>query len=207
MTSPNDAHALKALVGDKAHLQEALKSADVAPLLMVFIHLGGDPVWLDRLAPHIKGPWSFHEDAPEALKAELRQAFVDLLSDYAESGRPLPTTPPMDLLPRMLDVCTGQQVPPEYYPLVLEEMDLADSDPKTVRWRQQPAPEALADCTVAVIGAGFSGVAMGIKLQEAGIPFTIIEKNPDVGGTWLENTYPGIGVDTANHFYSYSFNY
>ena len=205
MTSPNDAHALKALVGDKAHLQEALKSADVAPLLMVFIHLGGDPVWLDRLAPHIKGPWSFHEAAPEDVKAELRAAFVDLLSDYAATGRPLPVTPPMDLLPRMLDVCTGQHVPPEYYPLVLEEMDLADSDPKTVRWRQQPSPEALADCHVAVIGAGFTGVAMGIKLQEAGLPFTIIEKNSDVGGTWFENTYPGIGVDTANHFYSYSF--
>ena len=56
-----------------------------------------------------------------------------------------------------------------------------------------------------VIGAGFSGVGMGIKLKEAGIPFTIIEKNDDVGGTWYENTYPGIGVDTANHFYSYSF--
>jgi len=206
MTITKDIAALRALVGDRAHLQEALKSADVAPLLMVLVHLGGDPAWLDRIAPFIKGPWSFHEEAPEELKAELRQALVDVLTDYADSGRALPLSPPMDLLPRMLNVCTGGTVPPEYYPLVIEEMDLEDSDPKTVKWRIPPAPAMLAEFHVAVIGSGFTGVAMGIKLKEAGIPFTIIEKNPSVGGTWFENTYPGIGVDTANHFYSYSFN-
>jgi 4-hydroxyacetophenone monooxygenase len=46
---------------------------------------------------------------------------------------------------------------------------------------------------------------MAIKLQEAGIPFVIYEKNKTVGGTWLENSYPGCGVDTPNHFYSLPF--
>jgi 4-hydroxyacetophenone monooxygenase len=46
---------------------------------------------------------------------------------------------------------------------------------------------------------------MAIKLQEAGIPYVIYEKNSTVGGTWLENSYPGCGVDTPNHFYSLSF--
>src|SRR3546814_17923532 len=76
------------------------------------------------------------------------------------------------------------------------------TDPQTVRWRAAPDPKRLADFRVLVVGAGFSGVGMGVKLKEAGIPFTIIEKYDDVGGTWYENTYPGIGVDTANHFYS-----
>lgn len=205
MTSPNSIQAIHALVSDKTRLTEALKSADIAPLLMVFVHLGGDAAWLDRVAPYITGPWSFHENAPEALKAELRDAFVALLDDYAATERPLPVSPPMDLLPRMLDVCTGQKVSPEYYPLVLEEMDLAGNDPKTVRWREQPAPDTLANFSVLVIGAGYSGVGMGIKLGEAGIDHIIIEKNDEVGGTWYENTYPGVGVDTANHFYSYSF--
>ena len=206
MAGPNDIHALKALVGDRVHLRAALDAADIAPLLMVLVHLGGDPQWLERFAPHIKGPWSFHEEAPEGLKAELRDAVADILAEYAERGQALPMTPPMELLPRMLDVCTGQHVPPEYYPLVIEEMDLADSDPKTVKWRKPPSADALAQFHVVLIGAGFTGVAMGIKLLEAGIPFTIVEKNPDIGGTWFENTYPGVGVDTANHFYSYSFN-
>jgi 4-hydroxyacetophenone monooxygenase len=205
MTNPSDSAALKSITRDRAHLLQALRAADVAPLLMVLVHLGGDPIWLDRLAPHIKGPWRFHEEAPEALKEELRQAVIDLLTAYADSGRDLPSSPPMQLLPKMLDACTGQHVSPEYYPLVIEEMNLGGEDLKTVKWRRPPQRETLETFHVLVIGAGFSGIVMAIKLRESGIPFTIVEKNDTVGGTWYENSYPGCGVDTANHFYSYSF--
>ena len=82
---------------------------------------------------------------------------------------------------------------------------LDDQDPKTVHWRAKPAPEVLAAFKVAIVGAGVSGLCMAIKMQEAGIPFLIYEKNKTVGGTWLENSYPGCGVDTPNHFYSLSF--
>ena len=205
MSRSNAQTSLLDVTRERDLLIDALKSADIAPLLMVLVHLGGDPAWLERIAPHIKGPWSFHEEAPEVLKAGLREAVADILTDYAQTGRPLPVSPPMDLLPRMLDACTGQHVPEEYYPLVLEEMNLSGEDSKTVAWRKTPDAERLAEFNVLVVGAGFSGIGMGIKLKEAGIPFTVIEKNEDVGGTWYENTYPGIGVDTANHFYSYSF--
>lgn len=205
MKNQNDQLGLKALVQGRAALLKNLEYADTAPLLMVLVHLGGDPVWLDRIAPHIKGPWSFHDETPQDLKAQLREAVADVLTDYAASGKALPLVPPMDLLPAMLNACTGQTVPAEYYPLALEELDLAEVDPKTVKWRSEPNSKKLADFHVLVVGAGFSGVGMGIKLKEAGIPFTIVEKNGEVGGTWYENTYPGIGVDTANHFYSYSF--
>jgi 4-hydroxyacetophenone monooxygenase len=205
MTISHDPQALKTLVSDRRQLVQHLEYADTAPLLMVLTHLGGDPAWLDRIAPHIKGPWSFHDETPAALKAALREAVADILTDYAATGRLLPTTPPMELLPQMLSTCVGQTVPPEYYPLVIEEMDLAGIDPKTVHWRRQPDTQRLSNFSVLVIGAGFSGVGMGIKLREAGIHHVIIEKNDEVGGTWYENTYPGIGVDTANHFYSYSF--
>ena len=56
-----------------------------------------------------------------------------------------------------------------------------------------------------VIGCGESSLLAGIRLKEAGIPFTIIEKNAGVGGTWWQNTYPGARVDVGNHFYCYSF--
>ncbi|MGO4841881.1 NAD(P)-binding protein, partial [Rhizobiaceae sp. 2RAB30] len=46
---------------------------------------------------------------------------------------------------------------------------------------------------------------MAIRLQEAGIPYVILEKNAEVGGTWLDNHYPDCGVDTPCHFFSYSF--
>jgi 4-hydroxyacetophenone monooxygenase len=47
-------------------------------------------------------------------------------------------------------------------------------------------------------------MAAATKLREAGYDFVVIEKNPEVGGTWYENRYPGVGVDTPSHFYSFS---
>src|SRR5215471_13035098 len=59
--------------------------------------------------------------------------------------------------------------------------------------------------TVAVIGAGAGGIAMGIKLKRAGYDFTIYEKSDGVGGTWRDNTYPGAACDVPSHLYSFSF--
>ncbi|MFJ2033318.1 flavin-containing monooxygenase [Streptosporangium sp. NPDC087985] len=60
--------------------------------------------------------------------------------------------------------------------------------------------------TVAIIGAGFGGLCMAIRLERAGIrSYTIFEKGPGVGGTWRDNTYPGAGCDIPSHLYSFSF--
>ncbi len=57
-----------------------------------------------------------------------------------------------------------------------------------------------------IIGAGMSGILSAIKLQEAGLDdFAIYEKADRLGGTWRENTYPGISCDVPSHLYSYSF--
>lgn len=60
--------------------------------------------------------------------------------------------------------------------------------------------------TIAIVGAGFSGLCMGIELKEAGIEdFTIYEQEDQLGGTWRDNTYPNCGCDIPSHLYSYSF--
>lgn len=59
---------------------------------------------------------------------------------------------------------------------------------------------------VAIIGAGMSGLCMAAKLRDAGIDsFTIFEKADEVGGTWRDNTYPGLTCDVPSRYYSYSF--
>ena len=61
------------------------------------------------------------------------------------------------------------------------------------------------NATVAILGAGISGIAMGMELRRSGIDdFTIYEKQPDVGGTWLRNTWPGLHCDVPSHMYCYS---
>jgi cation diffusion facilitator CzcD-associated flavoprotein CzcO len=59
--------------------------------------------------------------------------------------------------------------------------------------------------TVAVLGAGAGGIAIGVKLKRAGYDFTIYERSDGVGGTWRDNTYPGAACDVPSHLYSYSF--
>ncbi len=196
---------LKNLVADKARLADALTAADIVPLLLVYTHLSGDETMLERFRPLIKGAWSFEVEGNAALEAELRDKLIATLEDYAKSGRPLPPTPDQAQLQHMCDVAVGQSVPSEYLPMVLEELNFDRTDAKSVRWRKPVPQEVLDKYHVLVIGLGYSGLAMAIKLKEAGIPFTVIEKNDDVGGTWYENSYPGVAVDTPNHFYSYSF--
>lgn len=59
---------------------------------------------------------------------------------------------------------------------------------------------------IAIVGAGMSGICMAVTLLEAGIDtFTIYEKADEVGGTWRDNTYPGLTCDVPAPFYSYSF--
>jgi cation diffusion facilitator CzcD-associated flavoprotein CzcO len=59
---------------------------------------------------------------------------------------------------------------------------------------------------IAIIGAGHSGICMGMKLKEAGIEdFVILEKGTTLGGTWRDNTYPGASCDAPSFLYSFSF--
>src|SRR5215218_4903419 len=65
-----------------------------------------------------------------------------------------------------------------------------------------PPPEV----DVAIVGSGFSGLCMAIKLREAGMDdFVVLERGEAVGGTWWFNTYPGCGCDVPSHLYSFSF--
>lgn len=73
----------------------------------------------------------------------------------------------------------------------------------------QAAPRAKggpAGPRIAILGAGFSGMGMAIRLKQEGFEnFKIYEKADDVGGTWRENRYPGVACDVPSHLYSFSF--
>jgi cation diffusion facilitator CzcD-associated flavoprotein CzcO len=71
---------------------------------------------------------------------------------------------------------------------------------------ERPASSPRREPRIAIIGAGMSGILTAIELQKAGLDdFAIYEKADRLGGTWRENTYPGIACDVPSHFYSYSF--
>jgi cation diffusion facilitator CzcD-associated flavoprotein CzcO len=59
--------------------------------------------------------------------------------------------------------------------------------------------------SVAVVGTGFAGIGMAAALKREGIDFLVLERRPDIGGTWWDNSYPGCQCDVPSHLYSFSF--
>ena len=141
------------------------------------------------------------------LRSEQAAQFVphkNPMLDHCKTTLFLAQDAAPDTIREMMSFMVGTEVPAAYVPMMLEEMALDGRDERGVAWDDVPTA-ARAACFVVVIGAGMSGLLAAIRLEEAGIPYVVIEKNDGVGGTWFENAYPGCRVDVANHFYSYSF--
>jgi 4-hydroxyacetophenone monooxygenase len=173
-------------------------------LLMSLVHLTGDPSLLTeprraRITDFVATDAGL---APEENTA-VRSLAKTVLRDYF-AGR-LPAAKPLaaDTIQRMMDFVTGTTIPDRYIPFLEEELGVASVDPRHPGWTLPPQSQQALN--VIVIGAGMSGLLAAIRLQQAGVPFQVLEKNADVGGTWLENTYPGCRVDSNNQLYSYSF--
>lgn len=186
-------------------LRSALEAADPATLLMVLVQLTGDRAWLARARPHISGPMNYHETMPARMRSEIRQALLATLVEYARTGREWPPLPQGDLLIEMLGTAVGAEIGADYSAMIRDDLDPSHYPPGELARGLIDRAAAPGGLDAIIIGAGMSGIAAAIYLQAAGIPFTIIEKEGAYGGTWYRNFYPGCGVDTPNHFYSYSF--
>lgn len=190
---------------DDAFLAEALEHASVATLMMAIVHLTGDAGILDGpIRPQRPLPGEHDGGLSDEDKAAVRARALEALRAYRDRGCTLPPPPSPATIRAMMSFLVGEEVPDEYVPMFLEEMALDSGDARGVDWSRVPAARR-ESARVVVIGAGMSGILAAIRLEQAGIPYVVIEKNDGVGGTWLENRYPGCRVDVANHFYSYSF--
>ena len=182
-------------------LDAALAEADMRVLLMVVYHLSGESRWLaEPFRPKRDVNLIADEDAglSPAAQAELRAAAKTLLSQADISPA---LHDPGEQMGDLMRACLSERVPDEYATMMREEMGFAD---RRVKWSGDSMAHR-ATRPVLIVGAGASGLILGYNLRELGIPFVILEKNAEVGGTWLENRYPGCAVDTPNHAYSFSF--
>jgi 4-hydroxyacetophenone monooxygenase len=189
--------------GDTADgdLRRALEDANLPSLQAVLVHLTGDRGWISGdYQPRTGSPLDENDSSglPEERQAEVREAAYEAVLAY-RAGTLTPTDLTPDDVAEILEVTIGQEIPREYGPLLAEELG--------IRTRDVALPDAppADEFSVVVIGSGLSGLCAAIKLQQAGIAYQVLEKNTSVGGTWLENVYPGCGVDTPSHLYSFSF--
>jgi 4-hydroxyacetophenone monooxygenase len=184
---------------DGERLRSALEAANIPALLLVLVQLTGDDRWLAEPYRPRRGRGLDDNDSA-GLPGDLRKEVLDAAFDAVvafRAGRLTPSEQPPERVAEMLASALGEEVPPSYGPLLREELGLSTRDVEV--------PRPPAGFRVLVIGSGLSGLCAAIKLGAAGVDYTVIEKNAEVGGTWLENTYPGCGVDTPSHLYSFSF--
>lgn len=184
-----------------AELDAALDTANLPILLGCLALITGDDHWTATpylptappdLGDHDSG--GFDDCTAAQIRAEARRALLD----WRDGRLAIPTAPPStDRIAQILSVMLADPVGAEYGPLLAEEMGIRP---------RHSAPTSSPDgFHVVIIGAGISGLAMAVRLSQAGIDYTVVDKNPSVGGTWHENVYPGCGVDTPSHLYALSF--
>jgi 4-hydroxyacetophenone monooxygenase len=193
------------LPNDDDEILRALDDAVLPPLLCALAYISGD---LSLLSDDVRIDALQLLDPTGGLRPDQieagRQLAFEALTRFRDSGARQAPPPTLDELKEMIDYTSGGMSMDEYIPMLNEELAVAGEDLRAPEWeRSELAPGT--DLTVAVIGAGMSGLAASYRLKQAGVDHVIIEKNDDVGGTWLQNTYPGCRVDVPNHLYSYSF--
>jgi 4-hydroxyacetophenone monooxygenase len=187
-------------------IEEALKNANVPTLMMSMVHITGD---MGLLEGPIKPKRVVNGDYESSLtgeeKARVRAHALEILKAYRDRGCTLPPPLSAKQIHALMSFLVGDEIPEEYVPMMMEELALDGVDSRAFRWDQPVTEEQKRNFKVLVIGAGMSGLLAAIRLEEAGIPYIVVEKNEAVGGTWFENSYPGCRVDSPNHFYSFSF--
>src|ERR1051326_6533820 len=190
---------------DRRQIEAALAEAHIPSLMAALVHLTGDA---GLLTEENKPVYDFFGDGQGNIKPEVqeqvRAAAKVAYLDYAR-GRKLPSPPPHETIRKMMDFVAGAQIPERYVTFLKEELGIAVEDTRVPRWDTPKLKDAAAKMKVVIVGAGLSGILSGIRLSQAGVPFEIVEKNAEVGGTWYENAYPGCRVDNPNHMYSFSF--
>ena len=185
----------------KQTLESALDSASFPVVAALLVHFTGDISILEKLPRpnqavlgEIQGFLS--EDDKQTIKKIALKEISKFFSNHEVNDIYVPSN---EELNNMMSFIVGENVSPDYIPMMLRDLNITSQDLKLSSVTTKPSLEVL------IIGAGMSGILAAIKLAERGIKFKIYEKNINLGGTWFENRYPGARVDIANHFYSYSF--
>lgn len=200
--------------GTDEDLATALEDVNLPNLLLVLACITeNDDLLTERFTPApVEAPEGsmFPDDTgryPEEIQKEIRATAVTIIGEFRDGKRTLPAPPDQQRLQKLLAFSLAEEVPSGYAEMLMEETAFTNRDEQWSEALNQALQRGThTDFNVVIIGAGMSGIGLAAKLQAAGIDYTILEKNDAVGGTWYENRYPDCGVDTPNHYYSYSFN-
>lgn len=186
-------------------LRGYLVDAELPPLLPALAYATGEVALLrDHLRPDSALVTMPQGGFDQEQQAKIRDLALESLMRFRDGGSRAAPPPSEGLLLQMMEHTVGRSDMSPYLPLLEEELSYRGEDRRAPTWHKDDIAPDL-DFKVAIIGAGMSGILAAHRLRQAGVPFVILEKDADVGGTWFENNYPGCRVDNPNHNYSYAF--
>jgi 4-hydroxyacetophenone monooxygenase len=205
LTAARNPHAGEPFSDDDAAIASVLEDVSVPALLCSLVHMTGDPSWIrGELRPRLCTAVEFQGGMPRQMRAEARRLALPAIAAYRNGGcEPQPL--PRELLHEMMEFVACGPVEGVRATMMLHDLSFDGGDCDEVTWSGEIAESVKADAHVVVIGCGESGLLAGIRLAQAGLPFTIVEKGSGPGGTWRDNAYPGARVDVGSHHYCYSF--
>ena len=178
---------------DEAFIRRAVEMADLAAVRVALFQATGDPE-VESLGP-VAG-----------LSADDREKLISKAVHYLQArcrGRH-----PAEAVRGRAAAFDGdgdRRPMTEQEFLARRDLPAFDERPWNAEWPDGVKAKMPEGFHVAVIGAGFSGLAAGAQFEHLGIPYTIYERRHEVGGVWSINKYPDARVDTASSTYEYNF--
>ncbi|MFX1758607.1 flavin-containing monooxygenase [Rhodococcus sp. As11] len=184
----------------RSFIERAVECADTNALRMALYQATRDAEIAAITPERVFGPTTdaivFSDEDTALIRAK---AVEYLLTEPDESALPVPSR---DEIVELLEMAEARTLASD--DLIMRHKLPAFSDlPYQAQWHgEKVIPEGYH---VAIVGAGFAGIAMGVQLANLGVPFTIYERRAEVGGVWSINTYPDVRVDTVSFTYEYAF--
>ena len=184
----------------RSFIERAVECADTNALRMALYQATRDADIAAITPERVFGPVAdilvFSDDDIALIRAK---AVEYLLTEPDEAALPIPSR---EEIVGLLEMAEARKLGPD--DLIMRHHIPAFTDtPFQAQWtRDKVIPDGYH---VAIVGAGFAGVAMGVQLAQLGIPFTVYERRAEVGGVWSINTYPDVRVDTLSFTYEFAF--
>jgi 4-hydroxyacetophenone monooxygenase len=188
---------------DESLIRRALDSANLNVLRMALYQVTKDPALAAMRTTKIPvrqgAMW-----AP-VLAGEHASEVKEKALAFLTGKTPSDLSPPTEQESRrLMEIFSGESMSDQEFRLGLEELAL-DEFPRDVKWNAKTEASVLQAFHVIIIGVGISGLAGAIQLKRLGIPFTIVERQEGIGGTWWLNDYPDARVDTSSYLYQFKF--